>query len=461
MDLKQRLGLAVVSGLLGVLAFPPVGWWPVALVAWVVWWVALRGAGWRAGVYVGLAHGVVLYGVSLSWLWNLFQQGAVGLWILLALFTGFSGWVAGGVSRRFAGVWWVPFFAALTYGVVSHFRAEWFVLRFPWMTPGLGLGPTWLSPWIGVYGVGTLVVLAEALVVMGGRRQRVAGVVMTAGLGLLGWLRPGRVEESGVGVRVLAVQSENCDFETYRQMSAGAEFADGLILWPEYAAPMFRQMPKDRAAVLDLLEEKRSVLVFGTTKQVDEARHWNEALTMDAGGEVGSHFKNRPVHFMNDGEPGTVAMPVETRFGKVGTPICFDCDYESTVRRMTAAGAEFFAVPSMDARHWSVREHEQHAELFRHRALENGRWMAVCATSGMTQVIDPNGNRVAALPLMEDGVMEGRVWPREGLTFYTKLGWRLPQVMTAGWGVWVVCLLVGARRGGGGREPRMDADGHG
>jgi len=41
----------------------------------------------------------------------------------------------------------------------------------------------------------------------------------------------------------------------------------------------------------------------------------------------------------------------------------------------------------------------QHAGMFRHRALENGRWMAVASTSGRTQVIDPHGVVRAELPI--------------------------------------------------------------
>ena len=74
---------------------------------------------------------------------------------------------------------------------------------------------------------------------------------------------------------------------------------------------------------------------------------------------------------------------------------------------MVADGAEFLVAPTMDAIHWGEKQHLQHAELFRHRAAENRRWMMVAATSGLTQVIDPNGLRVDSLPLMEEGGLGG------------------------------------------------------
>ncbi len=104
-------------------------------------------------------------------------------------------------------------------------------------------------------------------------------------------------------------------------------------------------------------------------------------------------------------------------------------------------GAEFLAVPSMDAEHWTAREHRQHAELFRHRAAENHRWMVVSSTSGVTQIIDPYGNCVASLPLMDDGVLEGEIGKNTSLTIYTRWGWMFPTFVMVGGGVWMILLI--------------------
>jgi apolipoprotein N-acyltransferase len=145
---------------------------------------------------------------------------------------------------------------------------------------------------------------------------------------------------------------------------------------------------------------------------------------------------------MNDGEPGKTAEPVATRFGKLGTPICFDCDYTEVIRRMVSNGAEAFTVPIMDSKTWTAREHLQHAELFRHRALENGRWFAVSSTSGMTQFIDPHGNRVSQLPMMDEGVLEGVIHLRQEKTFFTTTGWLFPWLVLVAAVVATVWLKV-------------------
>ncbi len=68
--------------------------------------------------------------------------------------------------------------------------------------------------------------------------------------------------------------------------------------------------------------------------------------------------------------------------------------------------------------------------------------MVVCATSGLTQLIDPHGNRRARLPLLQDGVLETKLHLRHDLTFFTRYGWRFPWVscglalMSTAWAVW-------------------------
>lgn len=148
---------------------------------------------------------------------------------------------------------------------------------------------------------------------------------------------------------------------------------------------------RDWKLVRDLCKERVITLTLGTQARSANGETWrNIALTLDASGVLGEHTKVHTVHLFDDGTAGSTALPIETVHGKIGTPICFDCDYEGTVRRMTAAGAEMFIVPMMDAEKWTAREHEQHAELFCIRACENGRWMFVCGTSGVSQIIqDP------------------------------------------------------------------------
>ena len=163
----------------------------------------------------------------------------------------------------------------------------------------------------------------------------------------------------------------------------------------------------------------------------------------------GIHNKVHTVHFFDDGIPGITADVIETDHGKIGTPICFDCDYEGVARRMTASGAQLFMVPVMDAISWTRRQHDQHAELFRIRAAENGRWMFVCATSGVSMAIDPHGHLHGRLGALEQGTLVASVKGETRITAYTRFGWLAPW-MILGVAVlgWLMLLLPVKKKAG-------------
>jgi apolipoprotein N-acyltransferase len=441
--------LALLGGGIGALAFEPAlfGWgWIFVFPCWGLLLWAVRGAGVRRGAKCGLVFGMALYGLSLTWLWSIFGWLAVAMWMLLAVFSGVAGGIGGWLSQRAEGARWMPVAVAAAWTGVEFYRCEWFLLRFPWITPGMGLGPCWLSPIAGIYGVGFLVVLGMALVVLGRRVKGVEAGVL-AFLLLLGVWRPGPVDglRPEDKVPVMLVQSESCRFDRYLAMSRASGFRNGLVVWPEYAVPYDIEESDDgelpRLAMW--VSQADVVAVIGTLEDLEEGHH-NSALTVDDTGPLGRHAKCRTVHFMNDGRPGEVMEPIETRWGKVATPICFDGDFTRVARRMTAAGAEWFAMPSMDPEPWGARQHWQHAELFRHRALENGRWFAVASSSGATRFVDPHGVVRSELPLMEEGVLTGEVWRRDKLTFFTRAGWLTPWVLG---GIAVAGIVAGFRAG--------------
>lgn len=233
------------------------------------------------------------------------------------------------------------------------------------------------------------------------------------------------------------VQLESVSIDAFIKATQAMPAGVNHMVWPEYAVPYdICENERDWNILLDLCRQKGITLTFGTQSRPGGGDAWrNIALTMDASGSLGEHNKVHTVHFFDDGIAGETALPVTTPHGKVGTPICFDCDYEGIVRGMTAAGAEYLVVPTMDAEQWSARQHDQHAELARIRAAENGRWIFVVATSGVSQLIDPAGHLHARLGAMEQGEISGTLKRETGLTFYTRIGWLIP---------WCVLVIAAA-----------------
>ncbi|RYD33916.1 MAG: hypothetical protein EOP87_10135, partial [Verrucomicrobiaceae bacterium] len=364
----------------------------------------------------------------------------------LAAFTALFAEMQCRAEKRGLKGWLLTVFTVLNWGAWEFIRAELFPLKFPWMTAGLAIGPNTLVPWIGVYGVGLVVVLAASLIV---RRKCVPGAAVLVALGGCVFFNkrlPVPPENDPAAVTVGGLQLEGVSMENFLNGTRGMPGGVDLVVWPEYSVPFdIRTSKRDWKLVQDLCREQDITLTFGTKVGPDADNHWrNIALTVDPTGVLGEHTKVHALHFFDDGTPGKTTLPVMTSHGKIGTPICFDCDYEDVIRGMTAAGAEMIVAPTMDAEKWTARQHDQHAELFRMRAAENGRWVFVVATSGVSQIIDPNGHLHARLDALLQGAVTGTMKRETSLTFYTRFGWLVPWCVLglAGTG-WLLLLISG------------------
>ena len=447
MKMWQRIVLVLVSAGLGILVFPPVGLYWLAVVAWIPLLMALPGAKPSHALYLGLLHGGVFYGVTMSWLWEVFSMVphiVPALVLLMALFTAVFARGYAVAAARYCTGWITVLFAAVWWTACEFFRSEVFYLKFTWMAPGLGLGPTWVSPVLGVSGAGFFIILGSAACAQWkNRNQLVVGSVLLVVMLASAFWQTHRESPQNTSIRVLAVQNEVTDMGIYIRLTREAGGDHDLIIWPEHAVSSdVRRVPRAWQKLTELTKEKDAVLVMGVHTPAGDGKWYNTALTLNAGGELGTHHKNHPVHFFDDGVAHDGASAIESPLGKIGTSICFDNDYQDVVRRMVADGAEFLAVPSMDAIHWGEKEHYQHAELFRHRAAENGRWITVAATSGVTQIIDPHGNRVAMIPITNEGTLSGKMGRTNRLTIYTRFGWLFPWIVMIGGILWVIGLFV-------------------
>ncbi len=424
-----QLTLVLLSGAMLPLCFPPYGWWPLLLVSLPVLLFALEGTTPRRAFYLGMLQGMVGYGISLYWLFNIFSATAISLYAIMASFTGLFCVLFSILAKRTRAPVLNVLLAATLWTAIEFYRSELFVLRFPWITPGSALGPTFLSPVVGVYGTSFVIMAASACFLR--RKTLTIGLILVISTLFLGFIHPPRIDPPAEGgVRVTVVQSEESYLPTYVDLTR-SEHANSpdLVIWPEYALPYdVRQSPSQMAALTNLCAEMGVVLVLGTkTPEGLAPKAWrNTALVLDQSGELGEYFKARPVHFFNDGIPGHEFSPMQTRLGRFATPICFDCDYTAVARRMAVLGAEFFAVPSFDAEAWSANQHLQHAIMFRLRAAETGRWLACAASSGVSQIIDPHGNVHQSLPPMEVGTLTYPIGKETRLTFFVRIGWLFP-----------------------------------
>lgn len=444
MSVPVRILFTVLSAAFVVTAFPPFAFRDgLALVAWIPFLAALRGAKAKLTLSLGLLHGMLVLTGTLIWLVEIFGPLALVLHFILALFTMVFALTFHALDRNLRSPWWTGLSVAVLWTGIEYFRSEWFVLRFPWITPGTALPPNGLTPVVGVYGVSLLVILGAAWITSRARPCRLAGLGALSVPAIAMMTLSDRDDEDEPSFTVSAIQGENLSFEGYLKLTAACPPSAALV-WPEYALSFdLRDDPGRLAQVRQVMAEKAcEIFVVGGRTEREDGTWSNTALIVGRDSVLGWHHKNRPVHFFDDGEAGTQAPAWPTPLGEVATPICFDNDFAEVPRRAVANGAGFFLVPSMDARAWTARQHFQHAELFRHRAAENGRWMVVAASSGLTQIIDPSGRPTAVLPLFEPGILSGEIGRRSEFTLYTRFGWLLGPVSTVLAALVIVAAII-------------------
>lgn len=436
--LQALLGIA--SGGLLIPGYPPFGFWPCVLLAWVGLFVIVFYGSPRSAFYLGLTFGFVAYGGSLQWLRRIFAGGAVPLYGILAVFVALPSLIACLLSRRVESPWFKALLTASVFAAFEFFRCELFFLRFPWISAGSALGPNWLTPFIGVYGCSFLIFSIAAFLVV--RGTRAAGIGLLVVLLVLNFFRPPLVAPNAPGaINVAVVQGEALNFDEYVELSRKTlDQSPKLVVWPEYALPydVRKQEPQQVDELRELAQAYDTVFVLGTKTKVGKGeREWrNTALTIGGSGVLGEYYKNHTVHFFNDGIAGTDADPVSTPIGLIGTEVCFDCDYEDVTRELVRKGAEVIIAPTFDAVRWAETQHKQHAVFFQLRAAENGRWLICAASSGYSRIIDPHGRVHESLPFAAVDAFVGKVVPRTRRTFYNRVGWLAP------WSIMLVALVL-------------------
>ncbi len=444
MEHMNRILLLIASAVAYAFAFPPFGWWPLALLSVGVLAGFLHAARPMHGLIAGFWWGMLAFGTGLSWMYEIFGPFSILLWGLLAVFPAmFGGLVCLAQKHGIKSGWGLAFFTALAWTGTEFVRCELMPLKFPWMSLGLALEPWPFVSWVGVYGLGCLSFLALAGIIFRAARAWWVALALMI-IADVEWMILRDQVQTYREVKVAAVQAEGAATETYIAMANKAPADTQIVVWPENTLPIdVRNVAKSELAkVQSFALQRKTLLVFGTQTRLDGPKWQNTALTIDGSNVLGEHGKNHTVHFFNDGEHGTTALPVVTPLGKIGTPICFDCDFQDVVRKMTLAGAEFFAVPSMDAAGWPARQHIQHSQLFRLRSAENQRSMVVAASSGVSQIIDAHGEALQSLAQLKTGIISGSIQRRKELTVYTLKGWLTPWWALALLLAWTAWLLA-------------------
>ncbi len=438
--------LAVLSGVLLFLSFPPYPTCPIIWVALVpLIYAVLHSQGIRPAANLGAVAGLVFYGLSLNWFLKLFGVVAVAFWCVLAIFMALHmmllAWAwdqrfIQGKDRRFV---WV-LLAGLFWTGLEFFRSEVWWLNNSWMSLGFSQSVNsnirQSASILGIYGLSALVVWVNAgvsLVLC--RKKSLLGLLLPLLLLAVAWFWGGYrmshfLTKDGKPVTVALVQSESCTLETLARLSLipAARNAD-LCVWHEDAFPI---QPGQENAYFKLLSRSlrgtKAITLVGcniVSEDLKKGRWQNFVWALSPAGKlIGRYDKQHPIPYVERPlPPNRDPRPLETSLGKLGIQICYDLDFENGTRKLVRDGAQLLVDPNLDPSDWGDVQRLQHSAMSPMRAVESGLWLVRAASSGVSQIIDPLGEIQNAMPLDQEGVLVGTAYMRTGGTFYSRWGW--------------------------------------
>ncbi len=111
---------------------------------------------------------------------------------------------------------------------------------------------------------------------------------------------------------------------------------------------------------------------------------------------------------------------------KIAPIICIESIYPGFVKNFTDLGAEILAVITNDAWYDYTTGPEQHFQIAAMRAIENKRYIARCANTGVTGFISPTGRAFFRLPQYKRLGIAATIPILHGKTIYVEYGDWLP-----------------------------------
>ncbi len=491
--LNRRIGV-LLGGLALGLAYPKIGWWPLAFVALVPLIVAagqvraaprafglgvLFGVGYRAVTLYWLVHTMHVYGgLALP----LAVLGYLLLVLYLAAYQGAFALAAARVPNGSvrAGILLATVWTALEY------VQSWLFTGFPWVLLGYTGGASGVlvqaADLFGVWGLSFLVVLvnfAVAAALAEGLRARPAAVgaavLLLAWGGYGGW-RLSQATALGDAALTVGMLQGNVpqdlkwdpdakEATLSRHLQLAAEAADRgarLVVWPESSWPDAYGAERDpvaRVRLPQLADSTGAAQLVGTVHVEDAGDGFtvsNSATLLDGAGRWRGRYDKS--HLVPFGEylplqrwlrflgplvqavgvlaPGGANQPLlsvpEQGIDPFGLAICYEIIFPNLVRSQVARGARFLVTITNDAWYGTSSGPYQHFAMVRLRAVENRRYLVRAANTGISGIVDPWGRVLQRSELETEAVLVGQVEGHQAMSLYASVGDVLPRA----------CLLV-------------------
>lgn len=333
---------------------------------------------------------------------------------------------------------------------------------------------------IGSYGLSFIIVILNILVWQFLERdarleRRVSSALAFAGIivsvYLYGWVvfppypEPGKIKVSLLQGNVdldikWTPETRDWNFALYDTLiEEAAEDSAHLIVWPETAAPCYpRHEPRYKRMLSESARKSGAYNIVGTLDietRGDKGKTYNSAFQFAPDGTMSAAYhkvnlvpfsehvpyqdyfpfltreflenyltfiRTQEVEWWSDFYPGDSIVIFETDQTAYAVLICFESAFPEYIRQCLLKGGEFLVNITNDT--WFGRSPGpfQHMRIAVFRAVENRVWIARCANSGISALIDPYGRETVRAGLYERKVITGGLKPLDEYTIFTLHG---------------------------------------
>lgn len=477
----------------------------IALSGWSGRGVAIRGVSTRRGFVLGLIAGFIHFAGTVYWTGATVATFgglpvvvaaivAALLAFYMAAYIAVTGAIVAMLTRRFGigGLCLAP----AAWVAMEYLRGIVFG-GFPWIPLGntmVTLLPiAQVASAFGVYGLSLFVVLVNVgfavaalgpsalsgsadrarLVAAGGTLAFIAMVSIWGGLRLadngltngapikIGLIQ-GNIAQTDKWNPARADMILNRYLQLSKQAAAnGAQF----LMWPESATPFYFEEDPTGGVVRGLARGLGMPLLLGSDEIEDATppRTYNAAFMLDTHGSTAAVY--RKIQLVPFGEyvpfqrvlffvgplveavsafsRGTrvTMLPVEGHM--ISTAICYEVTYPALAREAVRQGSEMLTTITNDAWYGESSAAFQHFELAAMRAIEQGRYLARAANTGISGIIDPYGRVLVRTALFETVAVVGEAKFVQARTLYSRIGDLIAYVSLA---TTLLALAVAIRR---------------
>lgn len=477
---KQSLAL-FLFGAFSTLSFAPYNIWPVYLLATSYLALAWRGANSaKQSSVFGLSFALGLFGTGISWVYiSIANFGQVGLPVAIGItfglisaasfYWGVAGFAYFKVMQRLPKIYSIPAFVILL--ITFEWLRSTLFTGFPWLLPGYITESNWLFEFLPIGGIwlvsGLVALTAAAFAHTVFLKQHYRFTAFT----LLLWLIAGYLnimpptyvsldkQRSVTLVQGNVSQDEKWLAEnaaptlTYYQQATIENIDSDIVVWPETAITyVLHQVKAYLKPFSNDLAEQNTTLITGVPVWDETSNAYFNGVWATGNG-FGLYKKQKLVPFgeyvplvdwfgpifdlfgmpMSQFHKGPINQPtLQAGELSIAPFICYEVVYPDLVRSMVRDSDVLLTI-SNDGWFGDSIGPLQHLQIAQFRAKESGRYMIRATNTGVSAIINENGQVINKLPQFVRATLTGKVSTFSGNT---------PYVMHGNLAVWLLTLLL-------------------